>query len=372
MIETERNWRIIADSKKKNFIQTILLITTFLFIACVLIGTTTYINSTLVLNSGPSCMYDAKINPSVNNCSYLGFQDSLTWNATITNTTSLNSYFLVRGQFFISENLILVKDTTFNIPINTTVFDPNNQNETTLIRNEILTVYCYNTSQICGFNTLLTYQGLSFNSYAIQVKFDLSQLSQQIFDGIYFTIKIGNSKYNLFVVFLRGFTMILSIIGLINFIVQYRQIPSTFSKFEHNRILILSIFLVLFNDPLYFIVVLRPSVFWDVYSTIVVQFFYFELLLFWIKMTWKIKDGPTIELSNLTSLLALIFALTIFSFLVAETLIWDIYTIFQPAVSITKRSFNKHQRNLCCDILFSDHFFGGNVYFYAICDSFDL
>lgn len=101
---------------------------------------------------------------------------------------------------------------------------------------------------------------------------------------------------------------------------------------EHRRIFFLSIGLMFFNDPIYAWTLIRPSIALSVISVLFVANFYRELLYSWATVWWKAKVGQEGKIPRGVQAVIWIISLLFFAFLATESILYDVYTVFAPAV----------------------------------------
>ena len=208
----------------------------------------------------------------------------------------------------------------------------------TIVHSDTVNIHCYASSQACDSRTFFTFQQFQKGNYLITVKFDLSALPQQIFDGVQLYVSTASPKYNLFAIILRILLILIAVVSLIVFCVRTKTNKELAFNLERRRVLRLSIAVILFNDPFFVFSTLFPKIWLDVVSVLCVTNFYKELLLFWIMMWWTAKEGQNARISTRVYLISVLIAVVFMALLTVQCVAEDVFTYFHPAISSTNTS----------------------------------
>lgn len=107
-------------------------------------------------------------------------------------------------------------------------------------------------------------------------------------EGIFFAGETVDSSYSEFLLHLKNICLAFSLYFGITYLIFYFRIPSNFISFEHTFISILSVFLILFNDPLSLITLMYPNYITLSLSTVQLMSFLSLLIVFWVIMMERI------------------------------------------------------------------------------------
>jgi hypothetical protein len=95
-----------------------------------------------------------------------------------------------------------------------------------------------------------------------------------------------NPNYTIFVLVLRAVFLLTTVLTFLIFLKRQRNASPIF---EQKVVFLLSVAVIMFNDPYYFLEVFRPSLFFLFVSTFLVVGFFIILMLCWICMLQKIR-----------------------------------------------------------------------------------
>ena len=152
------------------------------------------------------------------------------------------------------------------------------------VRDHTLQVQCRQGDSVCDRNFFVIYPQIEHAIYKVGMQIELNESTRSVLEGIYFSAYVVSERYTKFLMSLRySFFGISVVLGII-YLVFYFKIPKTLRTFEHKAIAILTVLLVFFNDPFYYLTIYKANGFLAVYSTLAVILFLTFLLLFWIVM----------------------------------------------------------------------------------------
>lgn len=104
---------------------------------------------------------------------------------------------------------------------------------------------------------------------------------------------VVNPKFTVFSIVIRYVYFVFSVLGLVLYAARYRRVPKEELILEQKMILILSILLIMFNDPLYPVTILFPNRASSYFSVFFIVNFIIFLLFLWIMFLDRIfyEDG---------------------------------------------------------------------------------
>lgn len=111
---------------------------------------------------------------------------------------------------------------------------------------------------------------------------------QQETTGVYFSVFVVSEKYTRFLMILRYTFLALSILMGVFYLIFFIRIPPLARTFEHKAIAILSVLLIFFNDPFYYLTIYKVSKYLAVLSSLQVIVFLSFLIFFWAVMLQRI------------------------------------------------------------------------------------
>lgn len=184
---------------------------------------------------------------------------------------------------------------------------------------------CDKSLGVCGQRYLLIYPQFGAESYLLSLQLIWDTTTSPDYDSIALYVETTNSTYILTLAALRYGFLLLSLISCVAYTVFYVRTKRILRTFEHTMILVLSVSVVLFNDPLNLPVLTNPSVPMSVFSTICLTQFFSVLALFTLGMTQKLRFEPdTVKLRRLNPVsivAAALFFVSLTSLLVVSSVI---------------------------------------------------
>ena len=151
------------------------------------------------------------------------------------------------------------------------------------------------------------------HSYSIEFKPEDHLIGQ--IDTLFISAYTLSPEFYRFLLIFRYVFLIISLLGTIFYIIRYWKIGINLRSFEHRFILMLSIAVLFFNDPLYELTLYTGNSFLAVLSTIFITGFLAVLILFWSIIFVKLKNYPDSFLRN--DILPIYFIPAIVVFIVA-------------------------------------------------------
>ena len=109
------------------------------------------------------------------------------------------------------------------------------------------------------------------------------------------------------------------------YFVFFSKVPKNLLTFEHYYIGLLSIALVLFNDPLYAISLLRNEIYLTIISNFFIVIFLSLLIFFWVIMMQRIIKETVMIKTELLNCANILFFVVLFFILIATTFATNIF-----------------------------------------------
>lgn len=183
------------------------------------------------------------------------------------------------------------------------------------------------------------YPFLTQNQYSLEIQFDLDEKQTEIFSGISYNLITINKDYNISVISIRMLLLVLSLLNLISYIFFYRETNRISRTFEHKFILIMSFSLVFFNDPIFILTTLFPSITLISISTISITQFFTIVSFFWLVLWNRIhSETNQINTKNI-SVINILISFLLFISLTSFMGFVDVLDTFYPLLENDK--FNK-------------------------------
>lgn len=195
-----------------------------------------------------------------------------------------------------------------------------------------MTVACTEGHALCQDNLLMMYPSIEFPNVRFQVEVNLDGMLESMVEGMLFFMYTSNPQYTIYLLTLRYSLLLISLISLASYAYFYKSLQEFNRTFEHKYIYLLSVALVLFNDPLYALTTFYGSITCAVFSTIHVSMFFSLLIFFWMVMFPRMnfeQDKISTRFASWTSIFASFF---IFIFLSLLLSIQTVYCRFNPSM----------------------------------------
>ena len=131
-----------------------------------------------------------------------------------------------------------------------------------MIKNEDkVRIVCPEGLHFCNDNLFLLYPQITAPGFKFIITLLLEPNHNLILEEMSFFIYFANPSYTTYLLALRYTLLAISIISFAVYIFYYARSPFELRTFEHRFILILSIALILFNDPFYALTILKSNSF---------------------------------------------------------------------------------------------------------------
>ena len=206
--------------------------------------------------------------------------------------------------------------------------------------NDTMEVNCPAGQEYCKINTLLLYPQLEYNDYVLEIDLQVESSIASLVDGILFGAKLENPQFTNSLLAFRYFWFGFSLISLLVYSVFYAHSRKNELTFEHHFILVLSISLVFFNDPIFAVTVFYPSKVSAVFSTIFVMQFVALLTVFWVIMWRRMHFEGAKRTSNMCGWMSILIGLIMFIVLTVGGSVASVYSRFEPGVQANTELHN--------------------------------
>ena len=338
----QNRFKVIADNTKPRPIYILLSISFCLIAAGYLIGYILISSPLLILNGDANCSFNQQTNDVTNACKLWSFAGTAQpRQISLAGLEPINSYIIVSGKFILNSSTKLKETQNFKVTVNSKLKSPTGAFKNEKIRNDKIVVMCYNSTRTCDVNNFVIVTGLDSRDYEIGINFDFLNDDRNQFSGTQIQVMTANKAYNAFSILIRLIFCLLSIVSLIVFCCQNSKCRDPKVRFERNLILLISVFLILYNDPMFVFTILYPSYFLLTISTMFQMSFYMFLLYFWMVMWWQIKIGSSQSVSKTVHFCSLTISFFIFVLIVIQSIIQDLFFLFKPAINNVQEWVNK-------------------------------
>ena len=173
--------------------------------------------------------------------------------------------------------------------------------------NHKLKVNCGQGNNYCDQNLFLLFNPQHKDDvYKVIINIEIPFFLESSVSGVYFFGRTINGTYTKFLVYLRYICLLFSVVFGYFYFTSLYKLPKPLVTFEHKFIAVLSIFLIFFNDPLFYFQILGDSIILSIYTTFSIVIFISLLIFFWIIMIQRIyKENVKIDshLLNKTNIL---------------------------------------------------------------------
>lgn len=145
---------------------------------------------------------------------------------------------------------------------------------------------------LCESNIFLIYPQVDHSNFklAVQLKISDSDIS---FKSFSFNAKTVNPRYTVFMTALKYSLFAISLVMTVIYARFYTKLNPFIQTFEHKAIFLLSILLLLLNDPLCLFALHWPSVIFSILSSLFISAFVTGLITLWTVMIRRIHREAT-------------------------------------------------------------------------------
>jgi hypothetical protein len=201
-----------------------------------------------------------------------------------------------------------------------------------ILNEDKLRIFCPEDSSVCNDNLFILYPQISHKGYIIRISVEIPDSLVGLGDSFVFWATTSNPAFTTFLLALRYTLVSLSIVSLLIYAVCFFRSPAHIRTFEHRFILLLSATLVLFNDPLYAVTILKSNQLSAILSTVFVTSFVCLLVFFWMIMVRRIHIEPSSVHTSLIKVYSVSLGALFFAIITVPGIIASIYTRFNPSL----------------------------------------
>lgn len=330
--------KVLADSTNKRVLLAIfafglaLLVTIYVISAFAIPVTFFYINGL------ENCPDDIS---SFNGfCHSFLLKDQNVWQSYLSGFDKKNTFFVVTGTLEREEgssNVEMDLELDFRavvMPVDEQGYPIEKDPDAKHTRQHKFKIHCDADSTLCQETGFILYPRTDHKNYRIRIELDIDTSYRSIIKGVRFLAKTQNPAYTSFLLGVRYTCLIISLAFSILYFLFYKKIKPEYKTFEHKYILVLSIALLFFNDPIYAATVLQASTFLAILSALFVVTFISALIFFWIVMVQRIHKEEIRVSTQMVNWINIILGVASFLILCAIVFISSIVTRFDPGYHI--------------------------------------
>lgn len=203
--------------------------------------------------------------------------------------------------------------------------------------NDTLTVVCESLSEYCQTNVLILYPQINFPNYKMEVTFTVDPNLNSLVDGIAFRGRTQNPRFTTYLVVYRYVLLGISVLCLLSYLWFYCRHPASQLTAEHRFIGLLSVSLVLFNDPIFAVTLFKPSIGAAVFSTIFVMQFIGLIVVFWVTMWRRMHSETVLRTTRQADWASWGLGFLVFAMLTIAGCAASTYTRLNPSVHVYNR-----------------------------------
>lgn len=216
------------------------------------------------------------------------------------------------------------------------LFSPGSSNN--ISNNNTIKIVCYADHLLCEDSIFVIYPQIFYSNYKVIISLTVNPEYYSIIKGFAFYADTQNPKYTKFLLSLRYVLLGLSIIGLLFYTINIFRVPWKVLTFEHRFIILLSVALVFFNDPIYAITILYSNISCAIVSTLFVTVFVSLLCFFWLIIVKRVVTEPTKPHTKLVGLWPILYSIVLFIMFSIACSFATVYARFDPGL-ITNYNF---------------------------------
>lgn len=187
---------------------------------------------------------------------------------------------------------------------------------------------------VCEDNMLFLFPDLKHENYKLVINLEIDRSMAQVFDEVFFYLSYSNSAFTVFLIIFRSFLLLASIVTAVIYLKFYSSISQDSVTFEHRFIGILSIGLILLNDPIYVVSVLYGYLPLVAISASYIAMFFSLVLFFNIVMYKRMHAEINKKETNLVTDLNIATASAVFILLASIMIVLAVYSRFDPTVNL--------------------------------------
>ena len=330
--------KIMADSSNKRVLSALFFFAFALLLTIYMLARFAVPNTFMELQGAEKCPLDFSTFSGF--CRSFKLSNGRVWKSYISGLDKKNIFFVVSG---IPERKESHMSNEKNIEIDfKAIIYPVDENGRAIedhlnfkhTREHVIKSYCGSDSRYCDEVGFVFYPKTEHENYKIEIQIKPEKGSQNILKGFKFFAKTQNPNYTVYLLALRITCLCLSLGFGAFYFSFYNSITPKYVTFEHSFIAILSIALILFNDPIYYVTVMYSNKFWASISSIFVVGFISLILFFWIVMVQRVHKENIRTTTKLVNKRNLFLFLALFIVLSILTIIESLIARFDPSFHV--------------------------------------
>jgi Wnt-binding factor required for Wnt secretion len=221
-------------------------------------------------------------------CNKLNFNNPLTFNTFVMDIGSYNQFLMVKAipmKAYLDEQITVKEKIRYQMIIDEIRDDLIVTKTVKVIEETSAEVTCdfSNTKDnTCSDFVMLTLPQIDPGNYRLSIQITNNRQLSQYMTGLRLENYQINSKYYASFLGVKYTFFAISLVVMCFFATTYAKTPKTMRVFEQDAILLLLLFVILFNDPLVYVNVVKPSKFSIFISVLCTVMFVAYVLYFWM------------------------------------------------------------------------------------------
>lgn len=283
--------KVMADTSNKRVLLAIFCFGLALLVTMYIVSAFAIPNTFFYISGLEDCPDDFSTFKGF--CHSFSLQDHNVWESYLAGFDKKNTFFVITGMVERDQSASDVEmglELDFKaivIPIDDNGDPLEKANNFEHTREHKFIIHCDAGSIYCEEHGFILYPRTDHKNYRIRIEIEIDNMYKSIIKGIRFFAKTQNPEYTKFLLAVRYTCFAISLAFSVWFFVFYKTIKPEYKTFEHKYILILSIAVLFFNDPLYGATVMKSSTFLAILSALFVVTFIGLLMFFWIVMVQR-------------------------------------------------------------------------------------
>lgn len=337
-IQSHRLVKVMADSSNKRVLLSIfcfglaLLVTMYVISAFAIPTTFFYI---VGLDNCPEDFSTFK-----GFCHSFSLRDDNVWESYLARFDKKNAFLVISGmverdaEYLGVDTDIELDFKAIIIAVDDSGVAENDQDGFGNAKQHKLVVHCEKDSRYCEESGFVLNPRITSRNYYVSIQIELDSIYKPLVKGMRFFAKTQNPAYTSYLLGVRYACLIISLVFSSAYLLFFRQIKPEFKTFEHKFILVLSIALIFFNDPIYAATMLTASTWLTILSALFVVVFIGLLIFFWIVMVQRIHKESIRVTTQLINSRNVALGVATFLVLAALTFFSSLVEHFDPAYHV--------------------------------------
>lgn len=221
-------------------------------------------------------------------CNKLNFNSPLVFQTYVMNIDPYSQFLYIKAtpmKAYYDQPVLVKTNLTYQLLIDEVRDDLLVTRTFKNINTSIATVSCdfRNTNdKTCGEFMLFSLPQIDPGNYRISIQVAEIMERGKLISSLMLEAYVINPTYYAVFLGVRYSFFALSLTTAIFYLINYGKIPKTLRVFEHHSIVLMLVFLALFNDPLAYVNIVKPSKFSVFVSIFCLTLFVTYLLFFWL------------------------------------------------------------------------------------------